>query len=184
MDLYELIKRRRSIRSFKSKPVSDEVIKKMLKAALWAPSGSNIHPLRFIIVRDQNVLEMLKSFSPGWLGDSPVGIVICIDQDEALMKGGELGKEIMSLLDVGFAAQNILLIAHSMGLGACPIRGFSIEGITEILDLPEGLKPELIISLGYPLEIPDPPPRPALQEITFLNKYGNKVSFVKGREDE
>lgn len=169
----EFIKNRRSIRAFKQKSVSDEDIEKILAAALWAPSGSNAHPLRFVIVKDQDTVEMLKSFSPGWLGHSPVGIVICVDQKEALERGGELGKDIMSLIDVGCATENMLLMAHKLGLGACPIRGFSPEGVREVLELPEELDPELIISLGLPNESPEPPPRPTLKDVTYLNEHGN-----------
>lgn len=174
MELFKIIKKRRSIRKYKSKPVPNDLIEKLVEAALWAPSGSNIHPFRFIVVNDEETINFLKTISPGWLGESPTCIVITSDQKEALEKGGELGKEILTLMDTGFAAQNILLLAHKFGLGACPIRSFSAEAVKEILDLPEKLEPELIISLGYPAESPSPPPRPSVREVTFLNKYQQK----------
>jgi len=72
-------------------------------------------------------------------------------------------------MDIGFAAQNIMLAAHALGIGSCAILGFSRTAIRKILDIPEGLEPSLLIALGYVADVPKPWPRRPWTETVFLN---------------
>lgn len=83
MDVLDAIKGRRSIRCYKEDPIPDELIQKILEAARWAPSGGNIQPWKFIVVRDRILLDLLKKVSPGYLGDAPLAIVICSDKERS-----------------------------------------------------------------------------------------------------
>jgi len=80
------------------------------------------------------------------------------------------------------AAENMLLAAHALGLGACPVKSFSAAAVKEILELPDGIEPELILMIGYPDETPPVPPKHPLKEIAFLDKYGKVWQAAK--EDE
>ena len=174
MEVLEAIRTRRSIRSFKAKPIPDEKAMKILEAARWAPSGGNKQPWTFVYVKDPEVLRMVKNCSPGFYGEAAAAIVIGI-------KGRPRET---ALLDVGFAAENICLAAHSLGIGSCPIASFTKEAIRMILNAPEDWEPVLIISLGYPDEIPKPPPRKPLSELVYLNFFGRKWRELEGRRDE
>ena len=171
MEVLEAIRTRRSIRSFKSESIPDEYAIQILEAARWAPSSGNRQPWTFIYINDHEILRMVKNCSPGFYGHAAAAIVIGVkDRFRDL-----------SLLDVGFASENICLAAHALGIGSCPIASFTKEAIKMILKAPKEWEPILIISLGYPDKIPSPPPRKPLSEIVYLNSFGTKWEKLEGR---
>jgi len=170
MDVLEAIKTRRSIRSFKTKLISDEDAVKILEAARWAPSGGNKQSWTFNYIKDPQVLRMIKNCSPGLYGDAVAAIVIGIED----------GVRSIGLLDVGFAAENICLAAHALGIGSCPIASFITGSIKKIVDAPEGWEPILVISLGYPDKVPNAPPKTPLSEIVYLDTFGKRWKRLVG----
>ena len=171
-NLIELIKSRRSIRSFESKKLEFEELKNLVEAAIWAPSGSNIQPWFFGIISNDEVIEKIKFFSPGLFGNPPNLIVLCVNKKIAYEKGGELGKE-LCIYDIAMAAQNILLCATDKGLATCCIKSFNQKAVNKILLLPEHISSELIISVGQAKRVPKPPKRKNLSKITFKDNWGN-----------
>jgi nitroreductase len=172
MDVFEAIEGRRSIRKYKPKPVERQLTEKLLNAACWAPSGGNIQPWKFIVIEDRTMLEMVRKISPGYFGETPLAILVCSDKMKAHRIGGTLGRDYLSIADCAMAAQNMLLAAHALGLGTCVVKSFSHAAMKEILEIPEGIEPELLVVVGFPDASPDPPRRIPLKENTFLNKFG------------
>ncbi|MEM4904373.1 MAG: nitroreductase family protein, partial [Desulfurococcaceae archaeon] len=155
-----------TVREYSEESVPREVVETVLDLARWSPSGSNVQDWRFVVVTDRKLLKAIKMFSPGWLGGgNPVAIVICSDRKWAYEKAGPLARDVMYLVHAGIVAQTIALLAHAMGLGTNMIMSFSKEAVKKILDLPESWDPVMIILLGYPKHIPEPPPRLALSEL-------------------
>ncbi|MFB0567327.1 MAG: nitroreductase family protein [Candidatus Bathyarchaeia archaeon] len=174
MDVLEAIRSRRSVRKYKPEAVPDDLVEKILEAAVWAPSGSNIQPWNFIVIRDRKVLGMVRKISPGYFGDAPLAILVCSDKERAYKLGGELGRDYLSVADCAVAVQNMLLASYASGLGTCIVKSFSSTAIKHILEIPDRIEPELLVIVGYPDQSPKPPPRRPLEEITYLNKYGEK----------
>jgi len=156
------------------------LVEKILEAGRWAPSGSNIQPWRFVVIKDRNILDMIRKVSPGYLGATPAAIAVCSDKVTAYAKGGKLGRDYLAIAECSMAAENMLLAAHALGLGACPVKSFSTAAVKEILELPDGIEPELILMIGYPDEIPKVPPKHPLEKIAFLDKYSKAWSRGKG----
>jgi len=156
------------------------LIEEILEAGRWAPSGSNIQPWRFIVIKNRTILDMIRKVSPGYLGATPMAIAICSDKATAYTKGGKLCRDYLTIADCSMAAENMLLAAHALGLGACPVRSFSIPAVKEILELPDGIEPELILMIGHPDETPPFPSKHPLGKIAFLDKYGKVWSRSKG----
>jgi nitroreductase len=157
--IMKIIKGRRSIRRFKSKPVEREKIETLLEAARWAPSAGNAQPWDFIIITDSRTIQGLKTVMTGVMGnmkEGPVLILVCSNRNR---------ETAWSRYDIGCALQNILLCAHCMGLGACAIGGFDEGMIVKLLDLPEDSKPCLFITAGYPESGVPVPRRRAVKEI-------------------
>jgi len=148
------------------------LIEKILEAGRWAPSGSNLQPWRFIVIKNETILEMIRKVSPGYPGAAPLAIAICSDKATAYGKGGRLGRDYLTISDCSMAAENMLLAAHAVGLGACPVKSFSTLAVKEILELPDEIEPELILVIGYAGETARAPPKHPLEKIAFLNKYG------------
>lgn len=182
LDTLEAIRTRRSIRRFKPETVSNDSIEKILEAGRLAPSGSNLQPWRFVVVKSQRVLDMIRKVSPGYLGSPPLAVVIFSDRVTSYAKGGRLGRDYLTVADCSMAAQNMLLAAHALGLGACAVKSFSAAAVREILEVPEGIEPELILMIGYPDETPPVPPKHPIDKIAFLDKYGKAWSRSQGEK--
>lgn len=179
MSMLNVIKTRRSIRSFKDQPISDEDAEKILDAARLAPSGGNRQRWKFVYVKDPQVLRMIKNCSPGFYGDAVAAIVILLKEEKEAF-GRTDYSDIVGIMDVGFAAENILLAAYALGLGGCAIASFNESGIRKVIDAPEGWKPMLLVSLGYPDKVPKTPTKKTLSELVYLDRYGRKWERLEG----
>ena len=151
-DLVQLIMTRTSIRAFLDKPVSDETVEALLKAAMAAPSAKNSQPWAFVVIRDRALLEKLGESLPNakMTATAPVAVVICGVLEKALP--GEARD--YWIQDAAAATENFLLAVHALGLGAVwtgvhPISE-RIRIIREALHLPEGVEPFCLIPFGYP----------------------------------
>ena len=170
LDVWEAIQGRRSIRSFKSDPIPEDLIRKLiLEAGFWAPTGGNAQTWRFVVVTDPSVIHKIKMVAPGILGNPPVVIVICQDLDEAERKGSKLGRNVLTLMDTALAAQNIMLAAHDQGLGTCVIASFHAGAVQQILHLPPPIVAQLLMSLGYPYVKTQAPKRNS--KVVWFNEY-------------
>lgn len=151
-DLIQLILTRTSIRAFQDKPVSDETVEVLLKAAMAAPSAKNSQPWSFVVIRDRALLEKLGDSLPNakMTATAPVAVVICGVLEKALP--GEARE--YWIQDAAAATENFLLAVHALGLGAVwtgvhPISE-RIRILKDALHLPDGIEPFCLIPFGYP----------------------------------
>jgi nitroreductase len=158
MQVFNIIKQRRSVRLYTEQATEEDKLKKLAEAAIWAPSAGNIHAWNLVVVQRKKDIELIKAVSPGMLSNSTALMILCADRERAYNKGGEEW-EVLSKMDIAIAAQNICLEATELGLGSCIIRLFNQDAVRGLLDLPENMTPELVVSLGYPRGIPKPPSR-------------------------
>lgn len=169
MEVFEAIKKRRSIRKFDpSKEVTDEQIEKLLEAARWAPSAGNLQSWFFVVVKDQKIKNQLAkaALNQDFIAEAPVIIVSCADLERSASRYGTRGKELYAIQDATIATQNIWLEATEMGLGGVWVGAFDEDQVSQILDLPSHLRPIAILPIGYPVESPSPPPRRKIEEIS------------------
>lgn len=176
VDLFETIINRRSIRRYQSKEISDEILFKLTEMAHWAPSAGNINPRYYLSVKNTEMIEKIKSLSPGMFGNPAAIMVLSADKAKAEEKASTNG-DIYSIIDVAMAAQNFLLAAHALHLGACVIRSFHAQAIGSLLGIPSHIVPELLIALGYPDGDLPRGVRPNLKEVyhqeSFLGSVGD-----------
>lgn len=171
METLNAIMTRRSIRALKTDPIPKEKLDLLVQAGSQAASAGNRQPWAFITISDPKRVKALKSLSPGILCNPQAIIVICMNVSLAMHTGdGQVDK--MTWMDIGAAMQNILLAAHDLGLGACPIGSFNQEAVARLLQLPDEVESALFITIGIPERIPEAPRKRLLQEITFSEKYG------------
>jgi len=173
LDVLEAIKTRRSIRAFTGENVSEEIVNKILDAARWAPSAGNLQPWEFVVVRDPKVKRGLATAAlhQMFIAEAPVVIVVCANENRSAWGYGSRGSTLYCLQDTAAATENILLTAHSLGLGTCWVGAFNEEAARRVLDIPLGVRPVAIIPLGYPAEKPSPTPRRGFNEILHYEKY-------------
>lgn len=173
MELFDAIKGRRSVRSFKDKKVEDEKIGKILEAFRWAPSAGNRQPWNVIVVSDYEIIENITSasFDQEWIATAPVVFVVCINENIVKLRYGNRG-EVYALETIGCAIQNMMLTAYSLGLGSCFVGAFDEGEVKKILNCPEHIRPIAIVPIGYSDELPELPTRDEISQFTYTNKYG------------
>lgn len=170
-----LIQKRRGIRKFLERRVEAEKIDVLIEAALRPPSSRGFNPWEFIVVTEKNLLEKLSRAKPhgsAFLGNAPLGIVVCADPD----------KSDIWVEDASIASIFIWLTAESIGLGGCWIQirdrmhndtKTAEEYISEILDIPAKVRVESIMAVGYPVEKIPPHTKEELQyEKAYIEQYG------------
>ena len=160
MDVYimDAILRRRSIRKYKQEPIPDDLIKKLLEAAMSAPSAQNQRPWHFIVITDKEILATLADVSPysKMTKDAPVAILVCGDLEREIARG-------FWVQDCSAATENILIEVEEQHLGAVWLGVYPhkvrVEYIRNVLHIPEPIVPFALIPIGYPAEIKDTPSR-------------------------
>jgi len=173
MDLQEAIKGRRSIRNFKKQNIPEETITRLIEAASYAPSAGNIQPWHFIIVRNPTIKKKLaeSALNQHHVEQAPVVIVVCADEKRSSIGYGTRGRTLYCLQDTAAATQNILLTAHSLGLGTCWIGAFNEDEAKEAVNAPEGVRPVVMIPVGIPDEKPRQRGRKLLSQITHYDGF-------------
>jgi len=171
--VFEAIKERRSIRSFKEQDVKEEDIEMLIEAARWAPSAGNIQPWEFIIVRKHELKKELAeaAFGQAFVEEAPIVIVVCADENRSFQGYSVRGKTLYCIQDTAAAIQNIHLTAHSLGLGTCWIGAFSEGETAKILKVPNGVRPVAIVPIGYPAESPAPRNRRPINQIIHYEAF-------------
>jgi len=157
----ETIFTRRSCRKFTSEKVKQEDIDIILRAAMAGPSAKNVQPWRFVVIDDRAILDDLAGKLPyaKMLSGAPLAIAVCGDLTP-FNEGTKIND--MWDQDCSIAAENILLAAHSLGLGAVWTAVYPYPdrqaAVIPALSLPENVLPLCVIPIGYP-ENPDAPAR-------------------------
>jgi nitroreductase len=171
--VFEAITRRRSIRAFKSQDVPKDIVKKLLEAGRWAPSADNIQPWEFIVVRKPGVKRRLVEAALGqaFIEEASLVIVVCANEDRSAEGYGVRGRSLYCIQDTSAAVQNILLAAYSLGLGTCWIGAFNEDEAREVLRIPAGIRPVVIIPVGYPAESPAPRNRRPLSQVVHRETF-------------
>lgn len=153
---YQNIMTRVSVRAYTDRQIEDDKIEKILRAAMAAPSAGNKQPWRFIVVKDKNILSTLsKNFKTmQMVEDAPMAFVVCGDMNSTFQGNGlDYWVE-----DASAATENLLLAAHSLGLGAvwCGVYPLPerVDFLKNIFKLPDNIVPLCVVPVGYPNEKP------------------------------
>ena len=181
MEVLETIKTRRSIRKYQATPVDDRVVEQVLEAARWAPSWKNNQCWRFIVVRDNKVKAelagtLISNPSTEAVMSAPVVIVACAEMGKSgyHQEKPATDKGDWYMFDVALAMQNLVLAAHSLGLGTVHLGLFDAKSAANVLRVPDGYCVVEMTPLGYPDQEPQVRPRKELSEIVFYDSFGKR----------
>jgi nitroreductase len=185
MDLYDLMMKRRSVRLFKDQEIPESMIEKLLDAAIHAPSGGNIQPLSLILVRSIEGKKKLAELAGGqpWVRNAPLSMIFCLDFYR-IKKWAEMcqtefqGEEainhfFIAYADLMVAAQNVVILAESFGLGSVYVGSIQheIDEIRNFFELPLYVLPLMVLSIGYPKSIPQNIPKLKKDVIVHQERY-------------
>jgi albonoursin synthase len=173
-ELLQLMRSRRVVRDYAPGPVDEEHLRMILEAGTWATSASNNRIHRFLVVRDNRRMKLIKAMAPGIYSLPSAMIVICTDLRVVAGAQLQLDKDDSTWIDVGTAAMNMMIEAHALGLGTCPATSFSRSGVEVVLDLPAHARPEFILQVG---RRGDTAPRPAMPGSSNGRRLAKFVSW-------
>lgn len=189
---------RRSIRRYKPDPVPPGLVEQLLTAAIWAPSAHNRQPWRFAVITNSEtsrtlatamgqklrsdltadnvpatVIEKDVSRSYQRITGAPLLVLLCQsmqDMDSYPDERRQSKEWVMATQSTAMAAQNFLLAAHALGLGACwmcaPL--FCPQVVKETLGLPADWEPQALLTVGYPAEIREKTRQPLTTRVLYL----------------
>ena len=145
-DFLELACERYSVRKYSEKPIEDEKLEKILKAAQVAPTGNNFQPQRVFVIKSKEGLEKIRSFTP-YCFNAPIVLLICYDREVSwkTVDGHDAGLD-----DAVIATTQMMLEAFDEGIGSCWVRGFDKNVLIDVFDFPSNLEPVALLPIGYP----------------------------------
>ena len=162
--MLDIIKSRRSVRSFQNTPVEEDKIIQLIDCARLAPSARNLQPWKFVVVTDQETLDTLsKLLDTGrFISEATLCIAVFCQDTKYFLEDGCA------------ATMNILLAAESLGLGTCWIAGDKKdyrEAVQKLLGAPESCRLVSLIAAGYPKGAPGKKQKKKLDEVICRERY-------------
>ncbi len=177
METFDCIKTRRSCRKYRERQVEFDKIAYLMEAASKAPSSGNLQAYRFILLTEREDIKQLPEICMNqyWIAEAPLVIIVCGDAERVEMTYGLRGERLYVIQDCAAAIQNILLAAHDLGLGACWIGSFEETVIADRFRVPDGVRVQALITVGYPAKAPEPKEEESIETLVYFSKFGNKT---------
>jgi nitroreductase len=150
-----IIRKRRSIRQYADRKVPDEIIKKLLEAAMCAPSAGNQQPWQFIVATEKELLKKISAthINASMVERASIAILVCGDLNRETHKG-------YWMIDCAAATENILLEVVDNNLGAVWVgiypREDRVKYLKNLFKLPENIVPFAVVAIGYTAEQKEP----------------------------
>lgn len=187
--VFEAIKQRRTVRSYRSTPVPEDHLMQILEAAHFAPSAGNQQPWRFLVVRDRQKLDRLRQEALGWYIErfqisrdpAPEELDAMRERISAALEGALSAPVYIAVLvdseapypdyiiqDGTLAAGYLMIAARALGYGTGFFTTFfPEERIKTFFDIPDRYRLICVTPIGIPSEWPDMPEKKALGELVF-----------------
>ncbi len=164
MDALDCIKKRRCVRQYLSKEISQEILKDIVDCARLAPSANNIQPWEFIVIKDKEMLRKIAALTDygTFIKDAAICIVVICKDTKYFLEDGSA------------ATENILLAARAYNIGGCWVAGDKkkyCNDVLKLLNVPEGYKLISLLPLGYCKNFPLPHGKKELNEILHFEKF-------------
>lgn len=169
MEYQELIQKRYSVRAYKSDPIEEDKLEKVLNAARLAPTAANRQPFQILVIHTDGKQEALKKiYRKDWFVQAP--LLICA----VGIPGKSWVREDMRRyldVDVAIVMDHLILAATNFGLGTCWIAAFNAKAAREILELPDEVEPLIFSPLGYPADELGAKERKPLSDLIRYEKW-------------
>ena len=188
VEIHPLLRQRRSSRLYDPRrPLSPEMVKSLLEAARWAPSGGNRQPWRYIVF-DERVPEArqiarscLSQDNQSWANLAPV-LIAAISRD----RRDDGRPNAVAQHDLGLANMSLMLQAIDLGLNCRPMGGFDADKLRSLFHIPDGFTPTVMIAIGYPGDLgkapesvrakeASPRQRRPVEELAYHGDWGRAV---------
>ena len=169
MDVYEAIQKRYSVRGYQDRPVPEDVLRRVLDAGRSAPSGNNVQPWKFVVVRDavRRAAMQKAAKDQAFVGQAPVVIAVVGMAPEKIMSCEIPGDPV----DCAIAIDHMTLAAVAEGLGTCWIGAFYEDQARDVLGVPDPYKIIELLTLGYPAVPPHAKSRKTFDDVVCWEQF-------------
>ncbi len=169
MEFSELIRKRYSVRAYRSNPIEKEKLAEILEAARLAPTAANRQPFRLIVAHTKDrAAELQRIYPKDWFVQAPLIICACgIGPEAWIRKDGRHYTDV----DVAIVMDHLILAAANLGLGTCWIASFNAKAAREVFQLPDRVEPLILTPLGYPADAPAPKERKAAADLVAYEHW-------------
>lgn len=170
MEYEELIRERYSVRKFRREKVEQEKVEKILQAGAVAPTACNKQPQHIYVIQSKEMLAKLRKCTSSHF-HCTLAMLICYDSKESWVRGYDKHKS--GEVDATIVTTQMMLEAHSLGVGSTWVMHFNPEAIREEFSMPNQYEPVSILVMGYPAEDAAPSPshsskKELCQTVTYL----------------
>lgn len=162
MSVFDTIKDRRSIRTYKDERIPKDKLEKLLEVARLAPSAANRQNWKFIVVENEEVKKQLVTACNNQPFVGTASNVIAGIGDPA---------QKWHQVDLAIALEHIVLEAVELGLGTCWIGAFNEDEVKKLLKIPQNKKVVALLTVGIPAESPAARQRKSFEEIVAYDEY-------------
>jgi nitroreductase len=175
MEFDKAVLSRRTCRDYSSKTLPVSKIADILDIARFSPSSGNLQNWQFIIVRDQEKKEKIADICNGqvWMSDAQAHLVVCNKSKEVEKEYPSRGK-LYATQNCAIVSANIVLKAADKGVGSALVAAFDEYELQKLLDIPDDIIPEMIVTLGYPEFLDEDQPRIDLKYLCYFESWGKK----------
>ena len=166
MEVFEAIERRASVRRLVPVEISDDDLQRILDAGRRAPSGMNVQPLEYIVIRDKSTIKKLEKVQ-SFIAEASLVIGVVADQNARFW-----------LEDASAATENMLLAIVAFGYASCWVEGTLLkqeQWAKELLGVPVDRRLIIFLPVGKPADAPIQKEKKPLADIAYSERYGNKV---------
>jgi len=149
----------------------------IMQAGKYAPSAGNLQNWKFIVVKNDDKRQAISKacLQQEWMELAPIFIVVVAEPEKMERYYGTRGARLYTIQGCAAAIENMLLTAHSLGLGSCWIGAFDEDEIWRILNLPEEKSVQAVIPIGYADETSESPPKYRIEHMMFFEKWWGRL---------
>ncbi|MCK9529643.1 MAG: nitroreductase family protein [Gammaproteobacteria bacterium] len=167
-DFFETVRHRHSVRRYLTdREVEPQQLHAILEMACAAPSAGDLQSYRIVVVQDGAMRDALAQAADNqtFISEAPICLVFCADTERAEVRFGERGRSLYAVQDATIAAAYAQLAVVAANLGSTWVGYFDEAEIARLLNLPAGMAPIALLSIGYPAELPELSPRRPLGDV-------------------
>ncbi len=172
MEFFDVIEKRHSVRSFRSKEVEAEKLEKIIEAANKAPSAGNLQGYEIVVVREKETKQRLSkaALNQEFIAEAPIALVFCANPVRSSAKYGERGANLYCVQDATIAAAYAQLAATDLGLASVWVGAFATEEVSRTINATD-VVPVAIMPIGYSNKTPYKTPRRSLDDLSHKEKF-------------
>ncbi|MBA3036912.1 MAG: nitroreductase [Desulfobacterium sp.] len=178
-DIMEVIKARRSIRTYEGKDVPEEKLNAIFEAARWSPSWANTQCWELVVIRDKTIKENMretllpKNPAANAITQAPVLLAVCGKLKSSGFYNGVAPTKFADwfMFDLGIFTQTLCLAAHELGLGTVVVGLLDHDKANNVINVPDGYELVVLIPLGYPAKSSSAPKRRESIEFVHYNAF-------------